>query len=159
MRSIAVTFVIGAFCAVGAAGAFARGGVVSTGDLEWRPAPASLPPGAEMALLFGDPRAAGPFVVRLRARGGYQLPAHTHPDLETVTVISGVLRVGEGEHLDPKTEKFLHAGDFVAASPSIGHWIAVNEDAVIQVSGTGPWRIDYLDPRDQPRAAQDGASR
>jgi hypothetical protein len=69
------------------------------------------------------------------------------------------LRFGEGQQLDPRQEKFIHAGDFVAAPAKMGHWIAVNEDAVIQITGTGPWRIDYLDPRDTPKAAQKGALR
>jgi hypothetical protein len=159
MRPIALTLAIGAFCAAGAVGALAQSGVRSADALEWKPAPASLPPGAEIAALFGDPQASGPFVLRLRARGGYQVPVHTHPDLETVTVISGVLRFGEGQQLDPRQERFVHAGDFIAAPAKMGHWIAVNEDAVIQITGTGPWRIDYLDPRDTPKAAQKGASR
>ncbi|WP_457796865.1 cupin domain-containing protein [Methylocystis sp. S23] len=153
MRSIALTF--GALCAFGVGGALADASGLRRADgLEWKPAPADLPRGAEIAVLFGDPLASGPFVVRLRAPAGYQVAAHKHPDLETVTVISGVLRYGEGARVDPRAETFIHAGDFLAAPAGMSHWIAVNEDTVVQVSGTGPWKIDYLDPRDKPRSAQ-----
>lgn len=153
MRSIALTF--GALCAFGAAAALAdSSGLRRADSLDWRPAPAELPGGAQVAVLFGDPMSSGPFVVRLRAPAGYQVAVHKHPDLETVTVISGVLRYGEGLRLDPRAETFVHAGDFFAAPAGMGHWIAINEDAVLQVTGTGPWKIDYLDPRDKPRAAQ-----
>jgi len=154
MRSIALT--LGAVCAFGVAGALAQqtSGLRRADNLDWRRAPGDLPRGAEVAILFGDPTSSGPFVVRLRAPAGYQIAAHRHPDLETVTVISGALRYGEGTRLDPRAETFVHAGDFFAATPGMGHWLTVNEDAVLQVSGTGPWTIDYLDPRDKPKAAQ-----
>ncbi|QGM99004.1 cupin domain-containing protein [Methylocystis parvus] len=152
MRSIALT--IGALCAFGGAALADVSGLRRADGLDWRPAPSDLPSGAEVAVLYGDPMSSGPFVVRLRAPAGYQVAAHKHPDLETITVISGVLRYGEGQRLDPRSEAFVHAGDFFAAPAGMSHWIAINEDAVIQVSGTGPWKIDYIDPRDRPRAAQ-----
>lgn len=156
MRSIALTF--GALCVFSAAALAQTSGLRRADGLEWRPAPADLPKGAEVAVLYGDPRAPGPFVVRLRAKAGYQVPVHKHPDLETVTLISGSGRYGEGLRLDPKAETFIHAGDFFAAPAGMGHWIAVNEDAVLQVSGTGPWTIEYLDPRDKARIEQQGAA-
>lgn len=156
MRSVVLAF--GALCAFGVYGAAAQtSGLRFADDLEWKPAPADLPRGADVAVLFGDPQASGPFVMRLRAPAGYQVPAHKHADMETATVISGTLRFGEGPRLDPRAEKFLHAGDFIVATPGMAHWFTVNEDAVVQVSGTGPWKIEYLDPRDDPR--QKGAMR
>lgn len=156
MRSIALTF--GALCVFGVAGAVAQtSGLRRADGLDWKAAPSDLPPGAEVAILYGDPQSAGPFVVRLRAPAGYQVPAHKHADLETVTVISGVLRYGEGSLLDPRMESFVHAGDFFAAPAGMSHWIAVNQDAVVQVNGVGPWKIDYTDPRDKPQPAQRGA--
>ena len=57
--------------------------------IEWKEGPASLPPGAKMALLEGDPTKEGPFVMRLQFPDGYHVPTHTHPKTERVTVISG----------------------------------------------------------------------
>ena len=34
-------------------------------ELKWGPAPPSLPPGAQVAVLHGDPGKTGPFVLRL----------------------------------------------------------------------------------------------
>ncbi|PPD43664.1 MAG: hypothetical protein CTY15_08965 [Methylocystis sp.] len=162
MRITSLT--IGALFAFGVCSALGQtSGLRLANKLDWKPSPAALPRGAEVAVLFGDPQASGPFVVRLRAPAGYQVPAHKHPDLETVTVISGVLRLGQGQRIDPATETYLHAGDFLYAMPGMGHWIAVNEDAVLQVTGTGPWQVDYFDPRDKPRSrarrAGDGRGR
>src|SRR5262245_3228339 len=48
-------------------------------DIKWGPAPAMLPPGAEAAVLFGDPSKEGLFVLRLKFPKGYRVPPHKHP--------------------------------------------------------------------------------
>ena len=57
--------------------------------LEWKDGPASLPKGAKIAVLEGDPGKEGPFVFRVKAPDGYRIPVHTHPKTERVTVIAG----------------------------------------------------------------------
>ena len=39
--------------------------------LEWKEGPPSLPPGAKIAVLEGDPSKEGPFVFRIKAPDGY----------------------------------------------------------------------------------------
>ena len=68
--------------------------------IEWKAGPAAIPPGAEMAVLEGDPTKEGPFVVRFQFPEGYHIPPHTHPKTERVTVISGTLFLAMGENLD-----------------------------------------------------------
>ena len=127
--------------------------VVAPSDLVWRKAPPSFPPGSEVAVLHGDPSKEGPFVLRARAPKGFCLPAHTHPAPEIVTVLSGVLRVGLGASVDPLKERLVPAGGFSAMPAGVAHWLAIEEDAVVQINGVGPWGIDYLDPKDDPRKA------
>src|SRR5262245_65167948 len=67
---------------------------VSPQDIKWGPAPAMLPPGAEAAVLFGDPSKEGLFVLRVRFPAGYSVAPHRHPVDEVVTVISGTFSVG-----------------------------------------------------------------
>jgi hypothetical protein len=47
-----------------AAKAPAKHAPVTSADLKWGPAPPSLPPGAEAAVVDGDPTKPGPFVMR-----------------------------------------------------------------------------------------------
>jgi hypothetical protein len=47
--------------------------------LQWQAGPSSLPAGAKLAVLEGDPTKEGPFVMRLRLPDGYTIPPHTHP--------------------------------------------------------------------------------
>ena len=48
-------------------------------DLKWKDGPPSLPPGAKIAVLEGDPAKPGPFVFRVKVPDGYKIPPHTHP--------------------------------------------------------------------------------
>src|SRR5438876_11501195 len=71
--------------------------VVKPDGLTWKDNPA-LPKGAQFAVLVGDRTKAGGVVVqRVKLPANYQVPPHTHPYAETVTVISGSLRSGMGE--------------------------------------------------------------
>src|SRR4051812_50102422 len=73
-------------------------------------APPTLPKGAEISVLSGDPSKDGPFIVRLKMPSGYKFPAHHHPKDEYVTVISGNFHVGMGDKLDEKKAVELTAG-------------------------------------------------
>src|SRR5687768_15684131 len=82
----------------------------SPAGLVWMDGPPSLPPGAKMAVLEGDPTRPGPFVFRVKVPDGYKIPPHTHPKPERVTVISGSFHLGMGDRFDPKKAVQLPAG-------------------------------------------------
>jgi ketosteroid isomerase-like protein len=63
--------------------------MLAPGELKWGDAPPSLPPGAKMAVVQGDPTQAQPFVVRAQVPAGYKVPPHWHPGDENITVLSG----------------------------------------------------------------------
>jgi quercetin dioxygenase-like cupin family protein len=120
-------------------------------DIKWGPTPPSLPAGAESAVLYGDPSQEGMFVLRIKMPKGYRIPAHTHPKPEVVTVISGKVRLGMGTKADHAVVEALVAGSFSSMPPSVAHYVFVDEDSIVQINATGPWGIDYVDPRDDPR--------
>jgi hypothetical protein len=51
----------------------------NVGAAKWGPAPPMLPPGAQIAVLAGNPTASGPYTVRLKFPANYDIPAHSHP--------------------------------------------------------------------------------
>ena len=64
-------------------------GVMRPDSLTWKENPA-LPKGIQIATLVGDPTKAGETVVqRIMFPPNFQMPPHTHPFSEVVTVISG----------------------------------------------------------------------
>jgi quercetin dioxygenase-like cupin family protein len=125
--------------------------IISPQDLKWGKAPPSIPPGAEAAILYGDPGKEGMFAFRLKLPKGYRIPPHTHPKPEIVTVISGTFRLGMGENADVSKALALPAGSFFVMTPGMVHAAFADEDTVIQLNSTGPWGITYVNPKDDPR--------
>lgn len=119
--------------------------------ITWGPAPAVLPAGATAAVLEGDPTKPGVFTMRLHMPDGYRIPPHFHPGIEHVTVIRGELKVGMGDSVDEGQMKTLPVGTFAALPPRMHHYAMAHGETVIQLHGTGPWRIVYLNKADDPR--------
>ena len=125
--------------------------VFTAAEIKWVEGPPSLPKGALVALLEGDPTKEGPFVFRVKVPDGYRVPPHTHPKTERVTVISGELHIGMGEKFDEKACKAMPAGTYGHWPAGMKHFAWAKGETVIQVHGTGPWSIQYLNPDDDPR--------
>ena len=126
---------------------------VAPKDIKWNPAPGMLPPGAQATVLLGDPGKEGLFVLRLKLPKGYRVAPHTHPIDEVVTVISGSfgLGMGTGIYADQGKVQPLPTGSFVAIPEDMAHYVFVDEETIVQVSGNGPWGLTYVDPKDDPR--------
>jgi quercetin dioxygenase-like cupin family protein len=116
--------------------------------------PPSLPPGARMIVLSGDPAAEGPFTVRVTFPEGYAIPPHWHPTDEHVTVISGTLNMGHGDTLDKTASTALPAGSFAVMHAESHHYAWTKRGAVVQVHAMGPFEITYINPADDPRRAK-----
>jgi quercetin dioxygenase-like cupin family protein len=142
---------VAAVAATAPAGAMDPHTIVSPQEIKWGPAPAVLPPGAEAAVLFGDPGKAGLFALRLKLPAGYSVPPHMHPVDEVVTVISGTFNLGMGETADQSQVQPLPAGSFFALPPDTAHYVFIDEETVIQISTVGPWGLTYVNPEDDPR--------
>ena len=125
--------------------------VLTPQEIKWGPAPASIPPGAQAAVLYGDPGKEGLFALRLKLPKGYHIPPHTHPKPEVVTVLSGTFRLGMGKTADQSKAQALPAGSFFAMTPGMEHYAFADEDTVVQLNSTGPWGLTYVNPKDDPR--------
>ncbi len=125
--------------------------VLTPQEIKWGPAPASIPPGAQAAVLYGDPGKEGIFALRLKLPKGYHIPPHTHPKPEVVTVLSGTFRLGMGKTADQSKAQALPAGSFFAMTPGMEHYAFADEDTVVQLNSTGPWGLTYVNPKDDPR--------
>jgi quercetin dioxygenase-like cupin family protein len=124
--------------------------VVPADAVKWGAAPPSLPPGAQASTLVGSPAKEGPFVLRLKFPAGFVIPPHRHSKDEFVTVISGAFAVAAGEKVDRSTPP-LRAASFVHLPAGMAHFAFTTEETVVQINGTGPFDVTYLDPKDDPR--------
>lgn len=128
--------------------------VVPPASITWGAAPGVLPPGAKAAVLEGDPSQPGEFTLRLWMPDGYTIPPHFHPVTEHVTVIQGTFLVGMGDRLDASKFSALPAGTFGAIPPGMKHFARAKGEVVLQLHGTGPWGLTYVNPADDPRRQQ-----
>ena len=127
--------------------------MVTPNDLKWADVP-SLPPGAKVAVIEGPMDQATPFTIRIKLPADYKIPAHWHPAIEHVTVLSGTFNLGMGDKLDPTKTKALSAGSMAIMQPKTNHFVWTKEEAIVQVHGVGPWGVTYVDPADDPRKKQ-----
>ena len=124
--------------------------MVEANDLKWADVP-TLPPGAKVAIIEGPPNEAVPFMMRLRFPANYKVPAHWHPAIEHLTVLSGTFNMGIGDKLDMTKTKALSPGGVMIIQPKIPHFAWTKEEVMVQVHGVGPWGVTYVDPADDPR--------
>jgi anti-sigma factor ChrR (cupin superfamily) len=119
-------------------------------QLKWSDVP-SLPAGAKVSVIEGPLNEAVPITFRLKFPANYQIPAHWHPGIEHVTVISGTFNMGTGDKLDRSKSTALAAGGFAVMQPKTNHFGWTRDEAIVQVHGVGPWGITYVNPADDPR--------
>ncbi len=112
-------------------------------ELEWNPVE-SLPPGARAALIEGNLSEREPFTLRLWFPANYEIPAHTHPTTERVTVLSGTLYLATGDELTRANAVALPPGSVKIMPPGTKMWgYTGDEEVVIQLNGIGPWGMNF----------------
>ena len=80
-------------------------------NLKWA-APVAYAPGAQLAIVRGDPTKEGMYVVRLKVPSGFKIAPHTHPNDENVTVLSGSFNIGTGDKLEEGKGTAVTAGGY-----------------------------------------------
>jgi len=128
-----------------------NGHLIGTADaLEWGPV-GSMGEGAEIAIIEGNLAEEEPFTLRIRLDDGYEIRPHVHPAYERVTVLEGTLHFAHGETFDREATQALPVGGYAIMSPGDPMFGYAEGETTIQLHGTGPWGIEYLDPQDDPR--------
>jgi hypothetical protein len=123
-------------------------------EVVWKPF-AAFPPAARLAVLFGDPAQAGPYVIRVWLPAGTRMMPHRHPEDRVYTVLSGVFYIGLGEQFDEASLTAYGPGCmvFLPGGQAHFHW-ARSGDYITQVTAVGPLGLRYVDHADDPRAAR-----
>jgi hypothetical protein len=90
--------------------------------VQWVPAPALFPRGAQVAVLSGDP-----FERR-----------------------QGTFLVGMGDKLDVRKTIPLAVGDTATAPAGMHHYFATKGATIVSVTIMGPYILTYVHPKDEP---------
>ena len=119
--------------------------------ISWGAAPPVVRPGAQFAVLEGDPTATtGDYTIRLKMPDGFRIPPHWHLSRENVTIISGTLKVGMGDTFDPRKMNAFVAGSFAFLDPDMHHYVMASGETIVQVHGQSPLQFNYINPADDP---------
>jgi quercetin dioxygenase-like cupin family protein len=149
-KLLAVGFALGLGGFVGAPAWAAEYLGVTPRDIKWVDAP-SIGPGAKTAVIHGDPKGSGPFVMRLRIPAKTNIKVHTHPADENVTILSGTLYFAAGDKFDTKKAKAFGPGSYFSidkGKPMFAY--STDKEVVAQIHGTGPWGMSYVGAMDAP---------
>lgn len=120
-------------------------------DIKFEDNPA-FPKGAQSMLIHGDPAKPEFFIIRLKFPPHYIVPAHTHPALESVTVLTGSMGSGMGDKVDTSKGKMLGERSLLILPANHPHYVwTADEETIIQVAATGPFDIIYVNPDEDPR--------
>ena len=121
--------------------------IVAPENIQWKP----LRPGAEIAVISGDPNTDGsPFVLRFRYTVKSRIPPHWHPVDEHLTILSGTFWLGMGERGDESETTALTAGTYAFVTKKMVHYAWADSGTTVQAHGVGPFAINYVNPADDP---------
>jgi quercetin dioxygenase-like cupin family protein len=126
-------------------------------EAKWGPAPPMVPPGAQLAVLSGNPMGTGAYAVRIRIPANYAIAAHSHPTDENVVVTAGSMTFGMGDKLSKtaKDNKTLHVGGYALMPTGMNHYAYTGKaGADFVLYGQGPIEFKYVNPADDPRNAK-----
>jgi quercetin dioxygenase-like cupin family protein len=115
-------------------------------------------PGAQIAVLAGDPTKSVEYAIRLKFPANYAIPAHSHPADEHVVVTSGALTFGMGDKLTKgAANKTLATGGFALMPANMNHFAYTGaKETTIVLYGQGPVDFKYVNPADDPRTGNKG---
>lgn len=117
-------------------------------------------PGIEYGPVYGNcDKPGAPCVFQLRFAEGGKIPAHWHPVDENITVLSGTLLAGMGDSYDETKMMSLPVGTYVLMPRRMHHFAGTKGGALVQVHGVGPFKINYVNPADDPSKAAKAAHR
>jgi len=115
-------------------------------DIKWVDAPPPLPAGSKLAILEGNPKLDGIFTIRAMFPPYFKIAAHNHPKDERVTVISGAVYVGFGDKMDTTNANKFTEGCYYLNPAGADHYVFTqSEGCVLQITGLGPWGLNYVE--------------
>jgi hypothetical protein len=153
-KTLTTTIVLALLAAAPALAADTKNEAVSTNaaDIKWGPAPPDLPKGAELAIMHGDPSKKAVFSIRLKLPAGYKIPPHWHSKDEQLTILTGTFVLHMGDTMEAPAST-LTAGGFHFLPAKMHHAAETKGETILQIDGTGPFDIHYLNPADNPNPA------
>lgn len=101
-------------------------------------------PAVTTRVLFGDPTKPGLYTIELRIAPNTVIQAHTHRDMRTAVVVSGLWYFGYGAKNEQALVKALPPGAFYTEPAGESHFArTAREGATVNITGYGPTDTVY----------------
>lgn len=117
------------------------------------PGPVGLPPALEMSPIAGDPAKPGLFSLLLKLPDKSTIAPHWHPGEENVVTLKGTFEFGDGTTFEDKKLQSLGSGNMVHIPARMRHFARAKGNTTVLVYGMGPFVINYVNAKDDPRKA------
>lgn len=120
---------------------------VAPEDVQWKDLPGYG--GLQYAVIEGDPRKEGIYVLRVKFPPGLMTRPHFHPEDRHAIVIKGTWYTGTGDTFDPDSAIGLKPGTYMKHPAKAHHYDgAKDEEVILQLIGYGPTGTIWLRPED-----------
>ncbi len=127
---------------------------ITQDQVHWSLNPA-MPAAVRTAVLYGDIRRPGLYVLQVSFPPNTRLPVHAHPDERIRTIISGTYYSAVGDVVDPQALKAYPPGTVSNVPADVWQFAETREEPVVfQIIGIGPTGIKYRSAADDPRQAR-----
>jgi quercetin dioxygenase-like cupin family protein len=105
--------------------------------------------GVKFAVIEGDPKKQGIYVVRVKFSPGHMTRPHWHPEDRHAVVLSGTWYTGTGDTFDPSKTVPLKAGSYMKHPAKAHHFDgAKDEEVTLQIVGYGPSGTTLVHPEE-----------
>jgi quercetin dioxygenase-like cupin family protein len=105
--------------------------------------------GVKFAVIEGDPKKEGIYVIRVKFSPGHMTRPHWHPEDRHAVVISGTWYTGVGDTFDPAKTIGLKPGSYMKHPAKAHHFDgAKDEEVVVQIVGYGPSGTTLVHPEE-----------
>ncbi len=103
--------------------------------------------GIKIMVVEGNPKLAGPYVIRVKFAPGTMSMPHYHPEDRLVTVLKGTWWSGRGKTFQPSGTEPMQPGSFMKHPSREVHYDgAKDEEVILQIAGMGPSGTVFLKP-------------
>ena len=101
-------------------------------------------PAVTTRVLFGDPTKSGLYTIELRIAPNTVIQAHTHRDMRTAVVVSGLWYFGYGAKNEQTLVRALPPGAFYTEPAGESHFARTGpQGATVSITGYGPTDTVY----------------
>ena len=115
------------------------------GGEEWSDYPGIA--GIKIMVIEGNPKKAGPYVIRAKFSPGTMSMPHSHPEDRLVTVIKGPWYSGRGDNFEPGSTEALPTGSFMKHPAGATHYDGAKDtEVIVQIVGIGPTGTMFVKP-------------